>query len=459
MAISGSLRTMQFSELLQWLSTGLKSGTLIIRGAPGEKRIYFHGGEDRSSSSTVEREFLGRFLVGFGFITEEELIRALEVQQESKILLGKILVMIGAIREEELADLIRLKAAETIYDIFLWEEGSFAFIDGEIPALSMVPISSDVTGIVMEGLRRYDEWQRIRTRITSLRQVPSVLIPVEEGLNDREKMILNAIDGKRSIDQIAMATHNPDFHVAKFVFDLLESGHMQLVCEREEEAVPTSRREAELAAEAVFIEPEKKLPVLTGIVVPPPADLDITVLAPGAAPRKEVASKPRARLGVRKGGRRSRAGRRSRSRPPPRPAPTASGVALRAARARHPAASGFRALPHPRATPGPGSGRPKAGGRCRPSSRSPPEPELPEATEATQDAGPPPNISPVAVPRLTKPMEELMSCSFTPNEAFIVSRINGIWDVRSIARISPFPEVEVLRVFQKLEAGGFVTLT
>src|SRR5512144_2387679 len=118
MAISGSLRTMQFSELLQWLSTGLKSGTLIIRGTPGEKRIYFMNGRIVSSSSTVEREFLGRFLVGFGFITEEELVRALEVQQESKILLGKILVMIGAIREEELADLIRLKAAETIYDIF-----------------------------------------------------------------------------------------------------------------------------------------------------------------------------------------------------------------------------------------------------------------------------------------------------------------------------------------------------
>ena len=292
---------MQFSELLQWLSTGLKAGTLIVRGAPGEKRIYFQAGKIVSSSSTVEREFLGRFLVGFGFITEEELVRALEVQQESKILLGKILVMIGAIREEELADLIRLKAAETIYDIFLWEEGSFAFIDGDIPALSMVPISSDVTGIVMEGLRRYDEWQRIKSRITSLRQVPSVLIPVEEGLNDREKMILSAVDGKRSIDQIAMATHNPDFHVAKFVFDLLESGHIQLVGEREEDEIPASRREAELAAEAVFIEPESKHPVLTGLVVPPAADLDVTFLAPGSAPREEDAAKPRGRLGARKG--------------------------------------------------------------------------------------------------------------------------------------------------------------
>jgi DNA-binding IclR family transcriptional regulator len=53
-------------------------------------------------------------------------------------------------------------------------------------------------------------------------------------------------------------------------------------------------------------------------------------------------------------------------------------------------------------------------------------------------------------------MEELMSFPFTPNEAFIVSRINGLWDVRSIARISPFPEAEVFRLLAKLEAGGVV---
>jgi hypothetical protein len=234
MAIAGNLRTMQLSELLQWLSTGLKTGTLVVRGAPGEKRIYFNNGRVTSSSSTLEREHLGRFLVGFGFITEEELIRALEVQQESRILLGKILVMIGAIKEEELADLVRLKAAETIYDIFLWTEGSFAFIDGEIPSLPMVPISSDVTGIVMEGLRRYDEWQRIKTRIPTMRVIPAVVMPVEEELPERDKMILGATNGRRAIDQIALETHNPDFHVAKLIYDLMLTGHVMLVGEREE---------------------------------------------------------------------------------------------------------------------------------------------------------------------------------------------------------------------------------
>ncbi|HQQ79213.1 MAG TPA: DUF4388 domain-containing protein, partial [Thermoanaerobaculia bacterium] len=250
MAIAGNLRTMQLSELLQWLSTGLKSGTLVVRGAPGEKRIYFEKGRVTSSSSTLEREHLGRFLVGFGFITEEELIRALEVQQESRILLGKILVMIGAIKEAELADLVRLKAAETIYDIFLWNEGSFAFIDGEVPQLPMVPISSDVTGIVMEGLRRYDEWQRIKTRITSMRQIPSLIVPVEEALGERDKLILGAINGRRAIDQIALETHNPEFHVAKLVFDLMLSGHLALAGEREDAAATPVFADAESEADA-----------------------------------------------------------------------------------------------------------------------------------------------------------------------------------------------------------------
>ena len=156
MAITGNLRTMQLSELLQWLSMGQKTGTLAIRGGSGEKRIYFQNGRIISSSSTIEREYLGHFLVSYGYITEEELTKAMEVQEESKILLGKILVMIGAIAEEDLVDLIRIKACETIFDIFLWPEGAFHFIDGEIPQRPMIPIAIDVTGIVMEGLRRYD---------------------------------------------------------------------------------------------------------------------------------------------------------------------------------------------------------------------------------------------------------------------------------------------------------------
>ena len=68
-----------------------------------------------------------------------------------------------------------------------------------------------------------------------------------------------------------------------------------------------------------------------------------------------------------------------------------------------------------------------------------------------------PKIPAGSIPVLGKPMEELMNFPFTPPEAFIVSRINGIWDVRSIARISPFPEAEVTRIFHKLLKSGVIT--
>src|SRR6266576_1059346 len=130
---------MQLSELLQWLSLGQKTGTLLIEGHGVEKRIYFQVGRINSSSSSDQREYLGHFLVSHGYITEEELKMAMEVQEESDLL-----------------RLMRKKAEESIYDVFLWEEGSFEFVDGELPELKMVPLSLDVTGIIMEGLRRYD---------------------------------------------------------------------------------------------------------------------------------------------------------------------------------------------------------------------------------------------------------------------------------------------------------------
>ena len=68
-----------------------------------------------------------------------------------------------------------------------------------------------------------------------------------------------------------------------------------------------------------------------------------------------------------------------------------------------------------------------------------------------------PRIPPGSIPVLGKPMEQLMDFPFTPSEAFIVSRINGTWDVRSIGRISPFPEAEVTRIFHKLHKSGVIT--
>jgi hypothetical protein len=68
--------------------------------------------------------------------------------------------------------MLALKAEESIFELFLWEDGQFRFLEGELPAYEMVPISLNVTSVTLEGIRRVDEWARIRHVIPSAQCVP-----------------------------------------------------------------------------------------------------------------------------------------------------------------------------------------------------------------------------------------------------------------------------------------------
>src|SRR3954447_22710935 len=148
MPLTGKL-TMNAADLLQWVSLGQKNGTLVVARESVEKKIFFRNGRVISSASNDPREYLGQFLMSHGYLSEPELTKAMEVQRQSGMLLGKILVMIEVISEEDLVRLMRVKAEEEIYDIFLWTEGDFHFVDNELPKQELVPLQVDVTGIIM----------------------------------------------------------------------------------------------------------------------------------------------------------------------------------------------------------------------------------------------------------------------------------------------------------------------
>src|ERR1700737_4703691 len=173
MGVSGNLKSMSTGDLLQWLSLGQKNGTLVVNNKSVEKKIFFRAGRVISSASTPPREYLGQFLIGHGYLTESELMKAMEVQHQSGILLGKILVMIEVISEQDLQRLMRLKAEEEIYDIFLWNDAEFHFVDDELPTMEMIPLQIDVTGIIMEGTRRVDEGSRIREGVPNETVAPT----------------------------------------------------------------------------------------------------------------------------------------------------------------------------------------------------------------------------------------------------------------------------------------------
>ena len=129
---------------------------------------------------TDPKEYLGCFLSSHGYLPVEQIEEALARQKSEKKLLGQILVNMGAIAEEDLHQMLRLKTEESIYDIFTWDAGDFEFFDDQLPEETMIRMALDVQGLVLEGTRRLDEWNRIREWVPSPQCVPVSIVDLQD---------------------------------------------------------------------------------------------------------------------------------------------------------------------------------------------------------------------------------------------------------------------------------------
>jgi hypothetical protein len=68
-------------------------------------------------------------------------------------------------------------------------------------------------------------------------------------------------------------------------------------------------------------------------------------------------------------------------------------------------------------------------------------------------------LLPAGVPKLLMSEEGLTSQSLAPQEAFVLSRINGEWDVKSILSVCPFREVDSLQMIKTLLERGIITFS
>lgn len=373
MGVSGNLKSMSPGDLLQWLSLGQKTGTLFVSNKSVEKRIFFKAGRVISSASNDPREYLGQFLISHGFITEQELMKAMEVQHQSGILLGKILVMIDAVSEPDLVRLMRIKAEEEIYDIFLWSDAEFHFVDDELPHMDMIPLQVDVTGIIMEGSRRVDEWTRIRELIPNAALVPieSRTIDVSK-LDEVQQTVAKAIDGKRTIAEIELESRSSSFVVCSTLHHLAREGFVRL---------------AELGGEKVAME-EAPFEEFSE------SDEVASLLSRAQQALKSKDYEKTQRL-------------------------------LKAAE-----------------------------------NLDPNQPRVRSAIKGAEAViladlyahG----LKESKVPRIAKPISEITNMNFTPNEGFILSRINGQWDLGSLMKISPIRESDAMLIFYKLWKDGII---
>ncbi len=82
MAIQGSLSTMSVSDLLQFLAVSRKTGLLKFSHQKVLKGIYVENGIIVGSSTNDPQEYLGQVLIHYGKLDEEQLQAAMEIQRK-----------------------------------------------------------------------------------------------------------------------------------------------------------------------------------------------------------------------------------------------------------------------------------------------------------------------------------------------------------------------------------------
>jgi hypothetical protein len=311
-ALMGSLHLLPLAELVELLSRRTASGELSCERGSVKKCVTLVRGVAVGASSNDPREYLGQLLINFGHIDEEQLAKAFETQQQTKVRLGRVLAMVGLVKPETVRETLALKIRETLLDVFVWDSGFFTLDEAPPPEPDDLDAAVPLTDISKEAEFRATAWQAFRAAFPSGAATLAVDEAASAGLDPKSvdgRLLLLAREGK-SVDEIGLALHATDFHLYQRLYALHRKGAIQSVAARggdgEREADPDvpdllrRAREAlsarrlleaeELAARAVQVAPQAPgaADVLTIARQALGAELRATFLVPPRVPAPKL---------------------------------------------------------------------------------------------------------------------------------------------------------------------------
>ncbi len=225
MSLSGRLKTMDLAEVLQWVTIGRKTGSLAFVLDKTKVYIYLKNGRIISSLSNDPTKQLGQFLIFQGILTEAQLKKVLELHLKTGENLVNIIVQQKFVSKKDVENALVKRTEEVIYELFLWEDGYFHFSDKPYQNKDLILINAEINAILFEGVRRKDEWTRIRKVLPSNDIVLSLRNDANlksHNLTPMQKKLLFLLTLNKPISEIILELHGSDFMVCFELFQLYE---------------------------------------------------------------------------------------------------------------------------------------------------------------------------------------------------------------------------------------------
>lgn len=249
MGLSGNLKTVSFSDILQLLSTGKKSGFLEVRTTTKQKEVYFKDGNIIFASSVnAQEDLLGNMLLKRGKISKTDLERAIALHKQTGRQLGTTLVDMNIFDKADIAECLKLQVEETVYNLFSWPDGDFSFKEGLTPKKAPFLIELSTMSVIMEGTRRIDEWLEIQKVlppddvVLAISQSPKVNRE-EITMSLDEYRLLALINGQRTVLELVNLSPMGEFVTYRSVYRLILGKLVEVIGKREEDEAPQENTE------------------------------------------------------------------------------------------------------------------------------------------------------------------------------------------------------------------------
>src|ERR1051325_1071886 len=122
-SLQGSLDSFRLPEVLTFLSTTRKSGTLVVESLSWRTSIFFDAGALVFATSNQASLRLGELLVRKKKIAAEQFERIDTMIQHDGGRFGQIAVQQGVLTDQQLHDFLKIQVSEILFDPFLWKDG------------------------------------------------------------------------------------------------------------------------------------------------------------------------------------------------------------------------------------------------------------------------------------------------------------------------------------------------
>ena len=230
MNLSGELKEFSLADILQLLQQQRKSGILTLVNGKENAEVFLSQGNIASIrvDANAPESKIKIILTESGRVSKQELSELETAAHDIGRSWLTVLEAKNLLTAGEKEEWVQIASEDMVCDLFSWIAGRYEFTTeskGVPPIPSLLNISAEFT--CMEGMRRIDEWPRLREAIPDNDTVFRRTEKPYEGMGmDWDSLVLGLIDGNMTVEQIGKRAPFGSFRLHECLVNLWRNGYI-----------------------------------------------------------------------------------------------------------------------------------------------------------------------------------------------------------------------------------------